>query len=86
MEVLLVFLYIAIIAVLLYVDYVVAKKFEEIAKQKGYGEEKHTLAMCFWLGITGYLYVIALPDMNYEKRLKESISKLEPEQQSNPEN
>lgn len=82
----LVFLYIVIIAAMLYVGYIVAKQFEKIANQKGYGEEKHTLAMCFWLGIVGYLYVIALPDMNFEKRLQESISKPETEQQPKPEN
>ena len=29
---------------------------------KGYGEDAHIWAICFWLGIMGYLYVIALPD------------------------
>ena len=29
---------------------------------KGYGPEMHCFAMCFWLGILGCLYVIALPD------------------------
>ena len=46
------------------VDYIVARKFEKIARQKGYNSEIHSFAMCFWLGITGYLYVIALPNLN----------------------
>lgn len=45
------------------INYFVAKKFEEIAFQKGYDASIHSFAMCFWLGITGYLYVIALPEL-----------------------
>ena len=29
---------------------------------KGYGEDLHAWAICFFLGIFGYLYIIALPD------------------------
>lgn len=29
---------------------------------KGYGEDAHIWAICFWLGILGCLYVISLPD------------------------
>ena len=32
------------------------------AIQKGYGEDIHVWAICFFLGIFGYLYIIALPD------------------------
>ncbi len=32
------------------------------AIEKGYGDDIHAWAVCFWLGIFGYLYVIALPD------------------------
>lgn len=52
------------IAIALIINCVFAKKFEEIAFQKGYDESIHSFAMCFWLGIVGYLYVIALPDLN----------------------
>lgn len=31
------------------------------AELKGYYDE-HIFAICFWLGIIGYLYVISLPD------------------------
>ena len=41
----------------------VALKFEAIAFQKGYGKEIHAFAMCFWLGLIGFLYVIALPNL-----------------------
>ena len=56
-------IYLAIIAVALYINYLVAKKFESIAFEKGYTVEKHTFAMCFWLGIIGYIYVLALPNL-----------------------
>ena len=52
------------IAIALFINYVVAKKFEEIAFQKGYDESIHSFDMCFWLGIVGCLYVIALPNLN----------------------
>ena len=48
----------------LIVSYIVASKFETIAIQKGYDSSIHSFAMCFWLGIIGYLYVIALPDLH----------------------
>ena len=48
----------------------VALKFEKIAFQKGYDSSIHSFAMCFWLGIVGYLYVIALPDLNICNNIK----------------
>ena len=45
------------------VDFIVARKFKQIAIEKGQDADKlHVFAMCFWLCIMGYLYVIALPD------------------------
>lgn len=58
-----VFVYLIGIVLLIVIQWVVAKKFEKIAIQKGYDEEINSFAMCFWLGIVGYLYVIALPDL-----------------------
>ena len=57
-------LYFAIIAALIFINYIVAKKFEKIVFDKGYGKELKAFHMCFWLGIVGYLYVIALPNKN----------------------
>lgn len=53
----------------LFLQYYIAKKFEEIAFKKGYTRDIHSFALCFWLGIIGYLYVIALPDLNLQKAL-----------------
>ena len=54
---------IALVVFVFFISYLVARKFEEIAFQKGYDTTIHSFAMCFWLGIVGYLYVIALPDL-----------------------
>ncbi len=61
-------IYLFILAVALFIQYIVAKKFEAIAFQKGYDETIHSCAMCFWLGIVGYLYVIALPVLNEQMK------------------
>ena len=52
------------IAIFFIINTLVASKFEDIAFRKGYTSSIHAFAMCFWLGIIGYLYVIALPDLN----------------------
>ena len=53
----------------------VARKFEAIAYLKGYGTSYHTFAMCFWLGIVGMIYVLALPNL-FESGDREKIIKL----------
>ena len=68
------FVYFIILAVIIYVSYIVARKFEKIAIMKGYNENIHSFAMCFWLGIIGYLYVIALPDLHTLKKRNETGS------------
>lgn len=44
----------------LFVCYLLAKEFYKVAQLKGYYEKKY-LWLCFFLGIAGYLLVIALP-------------------------
>lgn len=48
--------------VIIGVDVIVAQMMQDVAALKGYGKEVHAFAMCFWLGIIGYIYVAALPD------------------------
>lgn len=45
----------------LWIFWYLAKQFFEIAKAKGYSDRKY-LWICFWLGLPGWLLVIALPD------------------------
>ena len=49
---------------------------ESAAIQKGHGKEAHAFAMCFWLGIFGCLYVIALPDLKQQKKLNKIVELL----------
>lgn len=52
---------ILILAIILVIDWFAAKQFHEIAKMKGHPERKY-LWWCFWLGMIGWLMVVALPD------------------------
>lgn len=45
-----------------------AGKMAEVAIMKGYGDEIHAWAWCFWLGIIGYIYVLSLPDKVAEEQ------------------
>lgn len=49
--------------IMLIVNLVVASYMQDVAFTKGYDTNAHAFAMCFWLGIIGVLYVIALPDL-----------------------
>lgn len=55
------FLYLLFVAVLLVFAYFIAHWFFEVAEEKGYHSKKY-FWICFWLGVIGYLLVIALPD------------------------
>ena len=68
-------LYVIMVVIFLVIQYIIAKKFEEIAFQKGYDESVHSCAMCFWLGLVGYLYVIALPNLNNSLHLDSVFAK-----------
>lgn len=54
-------LVIAVCALILWVLYLIAKEFYKVAQAKGYSQKKY-LWLPFWLGVIGYLLVIALPD------------------------
>ena len=75
------FLGIGIIVAIAYIMHKIAKAFEEIVFAKGYGTELHAYYMCLFLGIVGYLYVIALPNAKLDKitikHQKRSIELLE---------
>ena len=60
----------------IFIQWPVAKKFEKIAEMKGYDEEIHSFAMCFWLGWIGYLYVIALPDLHTRPQITKTTSNI----------
>ena len=43
---------------------------------KGYGEEIHAWAICFWFGIFGYLYILSLPDKIQQSQNQQIIELL----------
>ena len=45
----------------IFVDYLIAKEFNNAAQEKGYYAKKY-FWICFLLGAVGYLLVIALPN------------------------
>jgi len=47
------------------------------ASDKGYGPEAHITAICFFLGIFGYLYALSLPDKTLQKQNETLINALE---------
>ena len=61
MEAILIILYLIALGLLIWLDWYIAKQFEEAAQKKGYTQKKY-FWMCFLLGAVGYLLVIALPD------------------------
>ncbi|MBE6695117.1 MAG: hypothetical protein E7587_01550 [Ruminococcaceae bacterium] len=56
-------IYMLFLALLFFIQYKVAKMFEAIAFDKGYDKKAHPFALCFWLGIIGYIYVAAMPKL-----------------------
>lgn len=56
-----IFVIILVTALLLWIQYYIAKKFYFIAKEKGY-DKKQYLWLSFFFGMIGYLLVVALPD------------------------
>ena len=70
-------IFLAICAAYIFLYYKIARFFERIAFLKGYDEDIHAFAMCFWLGIIGYIYVAALPDLIMQERLKRNNMLLE---------
>ena len=69
-----IFVYILGVSIGLIIQIVVAKQFEKVAEMKGHdAEDVHAFAMCFWLGLIGWIYVAALPDRTAVYRLSEVI-------------
>ena len=64
-------------AVVILIKALIDKKIASTVEKKGYTlQETHAWAMCFWLGIFGYIYVIALPDRTVQQQNEEIISLL----------
>ena len=68
-------LYILGFLILIAINFIVSRMFKRIAVYKGH-DDSSIFAMCFFLGIAGYLYVLALPDLYADDRQKEIIKLL----------
>lgn len=67
---------IIVLAVYFILCAIFASKMQSVAALKGYGIDAHAWAMCFWLGILGGIYVIALPDLIQQKQNQQLIELL----------
>lgn len=63
-----------IVIILLVINCAVAASMETIAEKKGY-EHSNVYIMCFFLGIAGWLYVVALPDL-IQRKNQENLMEL----------
>ena len=54
-------IYFLIFVFWIFVASYLANEFDEVAQAKGYHDRKY-FRICFWLGLFGYLLVIALPN------------------------
>lgn len=61
--------------VILVINVIIASHMQDVAYAKGYDKEASAFAMSFWLGIAGWIYVLALPDM-VERKNQEKIIEL----------
>lgn len=67
-----VLLYVFAFIIGIIIQYCVAKQFESVAADKGYEDSKY-FHFCFWLGMVGYLLVIALPDRGSSKKTQYEV-------------
>ena len=74
------FVYIIIWIAVLAIQYFIAKQFESVAADKGY-QGSRFFHLSFWLGLPGWLLVIALPDRGSHN---ERFSQATPESVADP--
>ena len=55
-------IYLIVLAVVLFINHLIARMFFDIAERKGHHEKKYYW-LSFWLGAVGYIMVAALPDL-----------------------
>jgi len=67
--------FLGVIGLMIWVRCVLARRFDRIAKSKGYNDnnEENIFIICLFLGLPGYIYVMALPDLVKENREKEIL-------------
>ncbi len=73
---LIILLYLAIIVAYIIIMVKLANHMRDIAYSKGYDDRWHPWAWSFWLGILGFIYVLALPDLVARKNQETMIALL----------
>ncbi len=71
-----------ILIVFLVIMCIGANFMKKVAEAKGYGDEYNIFAICFFLGIVGYIYVLALPDLILREQMKTIADSLKNQGQS----
>lgn len=66
---------IAVCVLVIWLNWIIANEFFNVAKSKGYNENKY-LWYCFLFGLVGYLLVIALKDKNTNTDTKFELPEL----------
>ncbi len=69
---------IVVLCIFAFISYSMACNMQAIVEKKGYTGLR-VVGICFWLGIIGYLYVIALPDLEERRLLKKIAGEAEEE-------
>lgn len=64
-----------LLVVYLIINVIIASYMKQVAYLKGYDDNAHAFALCFWLGLAGWIYVAALPDLIARKN-QEAIADL----------
>ncbi len=65
-----------ILGIIIYIKISFAKKAEDIAFSKGYGDEVHAFKICFLCGIFGWLYILGLPNLVESRKTYEMLEEI----------
>ena len=76
-------IYVLIFFLVLCVNAFLAYLMKNAAVMKGYGEEIHAGAICFFLGIGGCIYILTLPDKIVQSQNQQIIELLKKQQEDN---
>lgn len=82
----LILLYLALIALLIWVYVFVTRQFADIAESKGYDRLRYW-RISFWLGAVGDLIILALPDLkqrNLQQQMLEELKRMNGTQEASP--
>ena len=71
-----VLLYLALLALVIWVYLLITREFADIAQSKGYDRTRYW-RISFWLGMVGDLIILALPDLTQRKLQQQVLEQLQ---------